>query len=25
VKLGPNGKSGLPLRPDWEPAAAPVR
>jgi cyclopropane-fatty-acyl-phospholipid synthase len=25
VKLGPDGKSGLPLRPDWEPAAAPVR
>jgi len=25
VKLGPNGKSGMPLRPDWEPVAAPVR
>jgi hypothetical protein len=25
VKLGPDGKSGLPLRPDWEPAAAAVR
>jgi cyclopropane-fatty-acyl-phospholipid synthase len=25
VKLGPDGKSGLPLRPDWEPVAAPVR
>jgi cyclopropane-fatty-acyl-phospholipid synthase len=25
VKLRPNGKSGLPLRPDWERVAAPVR
>jgi cyclopropane-fatty-acyl-phospholipid synthase len=25
VKLGPDGKSGLPLRPDWEPVAAPAR
>jgi len=25
VKLGPNGKSGLPLRPDWEPVVTPVR
>jgi cyclopropane-fatty-acyl-phospholipid synthase len=25
VKLGPNGRSGLPLRPDWEPVSAPVR
>ncbi len=25
VKLRPNGKSGMPLRPDWEPVAAPVR
>jgi len=24
VRLGENGKSGLPLRPDWEPAAVPV-
>jgi cyclopropane-fatty-acyl-phospholipid synthase len=25
VKLGPNGRSGLPLRPDWEPVSASVR
>jgi cyclopropane-fatty-acyl-phospholipid synthase len=25
VKPGPEGKSGLPLRPDWEPASAAVR
>jgi len=25
VKLGPNGQSGMPLRPDWEAVAAPVR
>jgi len=25
VKLGPNGRSGMPLRPDWEPVATPVR
>ena len=25
VKLGQNGTSGMPLRPDWEPVAAPVR
>jgi cyclopropane-fatty-acyl-phospholipid synthase len=24
VRLGENGKSGLPLRPDWEPVAVPV-
>jgi cyclopropane-fatty-acyl-phospholipid synthase len=24
VRLGENGKSGMPLRPDWEPAAVPV-
>ena len=24
VRLGDNGRSGMPLRPDWEPAAAPV-
>ena len=25
VKVGPNGRSGMPLRPDWEPVATPVR
>jgi cyclopropane-fatty-acyl-phospholipid synthase len=25
VKLGPKGRSGMPLRPDWEPVATPVR
>ena len=25
VKLGQNGTSGMPLRPDWEPVATPVR
>jgi cyclopropane-fatty-acyl-phospholipid synthase len=25
VRLGANGKSGMPLRPDWEPAASTVR
>jgi cyclopropane-fatty-acyl-phospholipid synthase len=25
VKLGPNGRSGMPLRPDWEALASPVR